>query len=144
MLTYLCEKSSKGKMIKPHSVIYLKNYLFEEWNYIFKKAYSEIKTKSLIDIGSVWDSTVITDTPSSFANHWGLWALDASNAVPSACSGLTFLCQAARDILVRPFSAAISSDPQVLWHTLWVLLSWHAWKVVSIQVMRMKRKILQK
>ena len=30
MLTYLCVKFLKSKIIKLHSIIYVKNYLFEE------------------------------------------------------------------------------------------------------------------
>ena len=37
MLTDLCDKSLKSQIIKLHSIIYVKNYLFEEWNYRQRK-----------------------------------------------------------------------------------------------------------
>ena len=37
LLTDLCEKSLKSQIIKLHSIIYVKNYLFEEWNYRQRK-----------------------------------------------------------------------------------------------------------
>lgn len=50
----------------------------------------------------MWDSIVVTDTPSSLADHEGLLEVLAHNEcyVPSAGYGSTFLCQAAWDILV--------------------------------------------
>lgn len=145
MLTYLCGKSFKGKIIKPLSAMYSKNYLFEEWDYVKRKQFQQQNKKSLIDVRTIWDSTVITDTPSSFANHWGLSELVANDAMSlSQAMGWPFFAKQPGTFWSLAVCAAISLAPQILWHIPWVLLSWDAQKVASVQVMGMKEKILQK
>lgn len=81
-LTYLCEKSLKSKIIEVHSIVYVKNYLFEEWNYIKRKQIQQKKKKSWI----IWHQDCMRQHSHhrhtfSFADHRGWLELVANNAM---------------------------------------------------------------
>lgn len=138
MLTHLCENPLKDNIIKPHPVTYLKNYLFKEWTYIKRKRIQKEREKSLTDIGSAEDRQ-LSQTHLRLLITSSLRAGCQQLCVPTACCGLwPFFAKQPRTFWSLAVCTAISSDPQILWHPLWVLLSWDAWKVVSVQVMGMK------